>query len=503
MSNPTTILIEKLKLEPLLRERVFVRWEDQSGTPCTLGSRSSRNRQNLNFFIAVYYDMEGYIHIHFSLEVSIILAGNKQDIEMLLVVPPDVDFADVSKPYSISNIDDLSRRDASAIHDAKISDSLNVLYIQFDLSAKGFIVMKKKPTATIKPRNKTSTKLLCGLESLSNTTTFTVYIKPNDYALVGLEQLHNRIRNTPTDIRKTNMKEMYIEQVPELVEWNRFGPILLPPAYTQNPPQLFPEVQVPRSPSKAAVAETPARNPTTPNSTSVHGIFSPISEELSESEEDWDDIEETSRNIEMNSDVDSDEERLANLNSRELSQQFNYDLEVSKILESKFTEWMQAAMQINSNVYEHKRLTTKLSILGNCVRTSNTGVFDATIPWCSTLLFYDPFDSDMTPGLWEERNSWLLSDMAKLIKWANEVHYGAEMSPLLVNHFVKLGDTARTVALHHGYNDDSYKRQKCVCTTQVFIKFGKPVSSISGENSKPVSRKRLGTDSNTSKRVKI
>ncbi|PQE07813.1 lim domain-containing serine threonine- kinase protein [Rutstroemia sp. NJR-2017a WRK4] len=483
MSNPTTILIEKLKLEPLL---------------------------------PVYYDMEGYIHIHFSLEVSIILAGNKQDIEMLLVVPPDVDFADVSKPYSISNIDDLSRRDASAIHDAKISDSLNVLYIQFDLSAKGFIVMKKKPTATIKPRNKTSTKLLCGLESLSNTTTFTVYIKPNDYALVGLEQLHNRIRNTPTDIRKTNMKEMYIEQVPELVEWNRFGPILLPPAYTQNPPQLFPEVQVPRSPSiifeqetlsintiEAAVAETPARIPTTPNSTSVHGIFSPISEELSESEEDWDDIEETSRNIEMNSDVDSDEERLANLNSRELSQQFNYDLEVSKILESKFTEWMQAAMQINSNVYEHKRLTTKLSILGNCVRTSNTGVFDATIPWCSTLLFYDPFDSDMTPGLWEERNSWLLSDMAKLIKWANEVHYGAETSPLLVNHFVKLGDTARTVALHHGYNDDSYKRQKCVCTTQVFIKFGKPVSSISGENSKPVSRKRLGTDSNTSKRVKI
>ncbi|KAM3064832.1 hypothetical protein ACMFMF_011672 [Clarireedia jacksonii] len=508
MSNPTQILIEKLKLQRLLRERVFVKWEDQSG------SRSNRNRQNLNFFMDAYCDMEGYIHIHFSLEVSIILAGNKQDIEMLLVVPPDADFADASKPRSISNID-LSPLDASAIHDAEISDSVYVICIPFDLSAKGFVVMKEKPTATIKPRNNTSKKLLCGLESLSNTTTFTAYIKPNDYALVGLKRLHNHLSNTPTDTRKTNMKEMYIEHVPELVEWSRFGPMSLPPVYTENPPQPLPEVQVPQSPPvifeqetppsintiEAVIEETPARTPTGPNSTSVHGIFSPICEESSDSEVNWDDIEENWRNIEMNFDVDSDEEYLANLNSRELSQPLN--LEVSKILESKFVEWIHAAMQINPNVYEHRRLTTKLSILGNCVRTSNTRVFDATLLWCSALFFYDPFDSDKTLGLWEERNSWLISDIAKLIKWANTVHYGAEMSSLLVSDFVKLGDTARTVALHPGYNKDGYEHQKCVCISRVFIKFGKPGRCIGGENSKPLSRKSLGTDSNMSKRVAL
>ncbi|KAF7858592.1 hypothetical protein EAF04_009192 [Stromatinia cepivora] len=516
MSNPTEILIEKLKLQRFLCERVFVKWEDQSGTSFMLGSRLNCNKQNLQFLIAVYYDMEGYIHIHFSLKVFIKLKGNKQQIEMLLVVPPDADFADAFKPRLISNIGDLSRLDASVIYDAEISDSVCVIRIQFDLIAKGFVVMKNKTTATIKSWNDTSKDLIRRLESLSNTKTFTVYFKPNSYAQVGLAELRNRLSNTGThtDTRKTNMKEMYIRQGPVLVEWSRFDPISLPP-YTENPPQLFPEVQVPRSPPiiferetpsintiEAAIAETPVRTPTSPNSISVHSIFFPSHKELSNSEMNLNDIEEDSRYIEMNFDMDSDEERLANLNSRELSQQFNYDSAVSKILESKLVEWIQTARQINSNVYEHKRLTTKLLILGNCVRTSNTSVFDATIPWCSALFFYDPFDSDKTLGLWEEKNSWFISDIAKLIKWANKVHYGAEMSSLLVNDFVKLGDTARTVALHPGYNKDGYEYQKSVCIAHVFMKFGKPGSSISGENSKPVSRKSLGTDSNASKRVK-
>ncbi|KAF7885484.1 uncharacterized protein EAF02_003993 [Botrytis sinoallii] len=101
MSKPTDILIEKLKLQCLLREKVFVTWKDQS--------------------------------------------------EILLVIPPNADFANSSRSHLMSDIDSLSRLDASAIHDTEISDSIQVLCIQFDLDAKGFVVMKKKKTAaTIK-----------------------------------------------------------------------------------------------------------------------------------------------------------------------------------------------------------------------------------------------------------------------------------------------------------------------------------------------------------------
>ncbi|KAK6593056.1 hypothetical protein H4I95_11430 [Botrytis cinerea] len=513
MSDLTEILIEKLQLQRILCERVFIKWEDQSGESCTLGSRTKNNKKDLKLLMAAYCDEEGHIHIHFSIKVSISRDGKKHEKEMLLVVPPDADFSKALTPCSISTINALSRLDAAAIHDAGISDSVHVIYLPFDLITEGFVVRNTTSALKPKPWNRPSQELIRRFVSLSNTKIFTVYITPNDYARVGLKGLHDRLSktSTATNTRTNNMMEMYIQQGGVLVESSRLDPEL-PPQYTENPPQPLPEVQVPRSPPiifeqktlsintfETAIAETPARIPATPNSIVVHSIFSPICEELSDSEVDWDDIEETWR-----PDIDSDQEGLVNLNSRdpsqqfnsrEQSQQFNCDSEVSKILESKFAEWMETAGQINPNIHEHKRLITKLLILGNCIRTSNSGVFDATIFWCSTIFFYDPFDSDISPQLWE-RNLWLLSDMARLIKWANKVHYSAEMNPLLVDHFLKLGDTARTTALHPEYSYDSYERQKRVCTTQVIIKLGKPTS-------KPVSRKHLGTDSNTSKRVKI
>ncbi|KAF7927283.1 uncharacterized protein EAE97_009958 [Botrytis byssoidea] len=556
MPNPTEILIEKLKLRLLLRERVFIKWEDESGTPCTLGTRSSRNKQGLKFFIAAYHDMEGCIHIHFSLEVSITVGGNKQEIEMLLVVPPNADFANASKPRLISNINDLSRLDASAIHDAEISHSMHVLCIQFDLIAKGFIVIKKKTNMTIKPRNITSKILIRGLESLSNTKSFTVYIKPNDYALVGLEELRNRLSSTGAsiDIHKPNIKEIYIEQTPELMEWcTTHDSVSLPPPYTENPRQLLSEVQVPRSPpaifekgtplintTEAVIAETPpqlvpevqvglpspiifeqeaplidtiqtviaekpARISSSPNSTSVHGIFSPSREESSDSEVNLNHMGEDSRCTLTNFDIDSDEEQLANLNSREL----DHDPEISQMLNSKLLKWVQTVIRMNSNVHEHTRLTTKLSILGKCIRTSNASIFDATLLWCSALFFYDPLDSDpdSTLGLWEERNSWLISDIARLIQWANGMHHNVETNSSLWKHFIKLGDAARTVALNTRFNNYKYYDQKSVCIVCILAEFrdlggGGGDGGISKE-SKSASRKGLGTASNASKRVKL
>ncbi|KAI9646328.1 hypothetical protein NHQ30_005769 [Ciborinia camelliae] len=520
-----SVPIKKLQLKTLLRERVFVKWVDPSGMPFTLGSCLYDNKQNPKFVMTAGCDMEGHVHIHFSLMVSIKLAGKDQQMEMLLVVPPNANFANASTPLPKSNIDDLSFLDASALHEAGISESEHVILLRFDLTAKGFVVMKKKTSPTIRPSNSTSNKLIRSLESLSDMMIFSVYIRPNDYAREGLKELCKRLSNTGTAIHKTNMEEMYVQQGAMLVEWDRFmyqnRQDTLPPPYTDNPTRLLSEVQVPQSPPiifeketlsinnievaiAEKIAETPTQTPVSPNHTPVlHGMFSSSAEESSDSEVNLDDIEEDSRYIEMDFDVGSDEEFLANLNSRELSQQFKHDLAVPKMLESKFVEWVNGAMTINPNVYEHKRLITKLLILGDCVRTSNARVFDATTPWCSALLFYDPFDSDNTLELWEERNRWLISDMAKLIKWANEFHYGAEISSLLINDFVKLGSAARTFALHPGYDKAEYSLQRSVCIVRVLVKFGKP--GAGGKNSKPVSRKghTLETHSNVSKRAKI
>jgi len=213
-----------------------------------------------------------------------------------------------------------------------------------------------------------------------------------------------------------------------------------------------------------------------------------------------DDIE---KDIRIDFDVDSDEEKLAreqlaNLDYRELNRQFDYDLKVSQMLNSKLEKWIETVLPINFNIHHHTRLITKLSILGNCIRTSNTSVFDVTLLWCFALFFYDPLDSDSnnTFGLWEKRNSWLIRDIAEQIQWADEMRFSTEISSSLLEHFTKLGQAARTVALDPTYNKGVYLKQKSVFIAYVLAEFGKP-------GRKPVSRKSLGTGSNAPKRVKM
>ncbi|TEY20790.1 hypothetical protein BOTCAL_1744g00010 [Botryotinia calthae] len=254
---------------------------------------------------------------------------------MLLIVPPDTNF-DTTTPRLISNIGSLSRLDASAIHDAGLSDSVHVICLQFDLIIKGLILTKKKNTTAIKPRNYTSKELIRGFESLSDTKTFTMYIKPNDYALVGLEEICNRLSKTDTPIDIYTIKEIYVEQTPELVEWSRLYLVSLLPSYTKNP-QPSPEIQVPLLPIifeqdtplittiEVVIVETPDRTSISFISILVHSIFSPSCGELLDGEVNLDDMEKHLRYIEMDFDIDLDEEQFATFYSQKLSQQFLND----------------------------------------------------------------------------------------------------------------------------------------------------------------------------------
>ncbi|CAD6447873.1 f782ed17-820a-485c-aa5e-06c418fcc7a1 [Sclerotinia trifoliorum] len=186
-------------------------------------SCSHDNKHNPNFVMTAHCDAREHIHIHFSLTVSIKLAGKKLQMEMTLVVPPDADFASASTPRPISSIDDLSH-DASAIHEAGLSNSQHLFLLQFNLTTKGFVITKEKTAPIIRPSTTTTNKLIRNLESLSNTTIFSIYISQSTYAEIGLEKLRTHLSNTctDTDTRETNIKEKYIQQGAMLVEWSRF-----------------------------------------------------------------------------------------------------------------------------------------------------------------------------------------------------------------------------------------------------------------------------------------
>ncbi|KAF7877221.1 hypothetical protein EAF04_000906 [Stromatinia cepivora] len=512
-----SVPIEKLQLRIILREKAFVTWVDPSGVSSTLGSSLPNNRQSPEFLMTASYDSEGHVHIDFSIMVFI-KPGKKSQMEMMFVVPPNANFANASTTLPNPDSENSPLPDASALHNSGISDeSGHAILIPFNLPTKGFVIMKKTTSATIRARNRTSHQVIRMLESLSNMTIFDVYIRPSDYARRALKALSKRLGITGAATHKPNMLEMYVEQGAMLVEWGRFvyenRQDVLSPSHTNNLTRPLPKVQV--SPPQLALEEerlspdtneglvgTLTRTPVTPPLAPIlHGISSPSDAKLSDDEVNLEDFEEDSRCVELDFEADLDREFLANLYSRHPSQQLKDDLVVPKMLESKLVEWLTGALTTNPNAHEHKRLITKLSILAHCIRTSNAEVFDATIPLCSALLFHDPLDSD-NAQLREERNRWLICDMVRLIKWTNEFHYGAELNSLLVDDFMKLGSVGRTFASRSKYDDAEYRLQKSICIARVLIGFSKSGENINKESSEPVSRKRdaLETNGNISKR---
>ncbi|KAF7956994.1 hypothetical protein EAE96_004316 [Botrytis aclada] len=475
--------IEKLGLENLLQERVYIKWVDE-GHSYTLGSCLADNKENTNFLMKVVCDSEKRIHVYFSLKVTHKHTGKNRSMEMLLVVPPHANFDCYSKSLPISGLDDLSSHDASALHEAGISNLEHIIVLSFDLQFTGFVVRKERESATILPSNSTSSTLMQKLGALSETKSFKVYIRPSDYARANLKTVDERLRDKDVWICEPEMRKIYSQQGIMLVDWAQIkhrevkSKIIAPPSqsqpqpppYTKHDAQRSTEVQVPRSSPIADVHANKDVVPATPSLLPVcHGIFSPDCEEPSDDAEDLDldDIHKDLGHGGSCLEMDSDEEYLAALYAQQCSQQFRQDTS-SESLRLEFKEWLKAAMSISENVYEHSGLTKKLFTLGDSVHTSNVGKFDATRPWCSALFLCDPTDSS------RPTDEWFVSDMAGLIKWVNTFHRGAEMTILMAD-FLKLGSAARVC------DKNQYKRQKSDFLLRIWVEYDCSNISINGE----------------------
>ncbi|APA12339.1 hypothetical protein sscle_09g071090 [Sclerotinia sclerotiorum 1980 UF-70] len=470
-----SIPIEALQLVTILREKVLVKWVNAEGTASTLGSRLSHNRQRPELLMTASYDKEGHIHIDFSLMLAVKMGGKFKQIEIMFVIPPNVN------PALLETSSRNSVLDASALHDADISDELgHVISIPFNLTTKGFVIMKNT-NSLIRLQTSTSEQLIRNIESLSNTAVFDVYIRPSDYARESLKELCKRLGDTGIVTPRPSTLEMYAQQGSMLVEWNRFTykDRQLFPQHPPTPAQHPLEMSLPQEPQVALdggggplntveqeIATRQNRIEQRSNGEPVLGASITWSDvELSDVDVDLHDFEQSSNLVEMDVNICSDEEILANEQLRDLNLQLRHEM-----LRAKLVKWINGSLRLHPDVFRHRGLVNKLAILGDCVRRSNARTFDHTISWCSALLFYDPSDSS-DDQLWEERNRWLITRMANMINWINKYHYGAEFSSALFDHFVKLGRVARAFALGPGRDDTEFRHQRSVCIGWILSEF--------------------------------
>ncbi|THV53285.1 hypothetical protein BGAL_0055g00440 [Botrytis galanthina] len=426
----------------------------------------------------------------FSIKVAIKISGKRHYMYMLLAVPPHGDFEYASEHVSIQKLNDLSHLDASALHEAGISNLERIIVLNFDIRFAGFVVQKEKESTSICPFNKTSSKLIRAIKSLSLMKEFKVYIRPSDYARQHLKEIRECLHDTSVEVCESDMRKLYSQKGITLVNWTHFKhkehkepqdeP---PPLYTANDTQRATEVQVPRSPliayidKKSSPSIDEAIIPVTPSPVPVcHGIFSSSPEEVSDIgegshlDDDYKDPGRVETYLEV--EVNSDEEHLAEFNARQLDEEYLTDIRetsqrfrqdaTSEALASEFREWLDAAAKLNPNVLGHRGLTSKLLALGESVRESDVAKFDAIRPWCSALLFYNPTDSSSTSELQDSTNRLLVSDMAGLIKSINRFQRGAEMT-FLMEDFIKLGGAARAG------NKEQYTCCKVECQFRILV----------------------------------
>jgi hypothetical protein len=500
----------------ILSERVVAEWMDEHGRACVLGSCLNVNKQKPEFLMTVLQDTDTqHFHIRFSLTVTVKPAGKPRGKDLkkiLLIYSPDdlhmnlfTQLEHACKPIMASELVNTSVLRPSDLHEAGITDSDRILRVPFSLLDKGSIVvpdMFQTTSKPIQPTTTTSRELMRGLESLSNVLAFTLYIKPSSYADHGLKTLRRLLRETPRDV---DVVKMYLDRGAMLMDYGTLDNGDRPPPYCEKPIQ--PSVHAPQSPPLPTIAgkeisprtsddevrilETPTRTPARdytlpPSPVSVlQGIFTSTELDLEAIEStpkalDWDFPSDHERMEETM--CDSDEERY----TREASQ-IRQDLSVSKALRLEFELWMKGAMTINRDLYEHPLLSSKLSSLGEYARESNLKAFDLTRCWCSTLLFYEPVHSDNTARLWDEANRRLVTDMAKLIIWANKFRRCVEMcSEIFKHNLVQLGNAARAVALQPGSarNAATYEDQRAVCVASIYCEFGKANIGVGGPRSK-------------------
>jgi hypothetical protein len=354
--------IEILGLENLLAERVYIKWVDE-GSCWTLGSCMPGNKKNVDIIMKVVCDSKSkrHVHIQFSLKVAIRISGKRHHMYMLLAVPPHGDFEYASEDLPIQELNDLSHLDASALHEAGISNLERVIVLKFDIRFTGFVVQKEKKSTTICPFNETSSKLIRAIRSLSLMKRFEVYIRPSDYARQHLKEIRERLRDTSAEICESDMRKIYSQQGIMLVNWTHFKhkepQDQPPPLYTANDTQRPTEVQVPRSPlivytdTKSSPDINEAIIPETPSPVQVyHGIFSPDGEDLSDVGENshFDDGYKDSRHVEtyLEVEVNSDEEYLAESNARQLDIEYQFESNTRELDEEYLADIREVSQQL-------------------------------------------------------------------------------------------------------------------------------------------------------------
>ncbi|OJD34137.1 uncharacterized protein BKCO1_2500021 [Diplodia corticola] len=206
-----------------VNEQVLAEWVDSDSCETrTLGSLSAINRQDAGLAFRVGLDASlEQAFMRFSMDVSVRVSGRPRRRQLLLVLPLHVlSYKTPALEYDVLRISDIGES-APAVHDAGFSDSGFVLRARFDLQEPGYVLMPKSNAKALRPSTSTAASHLASIKSLSQALSFTLYIKPSDYAQQGIRMIYEQLRNDTLKQYPLHWDAMYGDHGAQPVEWQQ------------------------------------------------------------------------------------------------------------------------------------------------------------------------------------------------------------------------------------------------------------------------------------------
>lgn len=214
---------ESLDLVDYVNEQVLAEWSDPDTKEThVLGSLSTVNKQDAGLSLRIGLDrVLEQAFVRLSMDISVRVSGRPRRRQLLLVLPLHVlSQKTPALEYDVMKTPDLGSL-APAIHDAGLSDSGFVIRAQFNLREAGYVLMPKSNAKALRPSTSTAVNHLAGMMSLSQALTFTLYIKPSDYARQGLRMIDELLRDDTLKQYPLQWDAMYGGHGAQLVDWNQ------------------------------------------------------------------------------------------------------------------------------------------------------------------------------------------------------------------------------------------------------------------------------------------
>ncbi|KAK0610208.1 hypothetical protein DIS24_g12158 [Lasiodiplodia hormozganensis] len=212
---------ERFDLLDYVNEQVLAEWVDADTCETrTLGFLSTRNKQDasLSFRVGLDASLE-QAFMRFSMNVSVRVSGKPRQRQLLLVLPLHVlSYKTSALEYDIVRTSDIGES-APAVHDAGFSDSGFVLRAQFSLQEPGYVLMPKSNAKALRPSTLNAANNLAGIKSLSQALSFTLYIKPSDYAQQGIRMIYEYLRNDTLKQYPLHWDALYGDHGAQPVDW--------------------------------------------------------------------------------------------------------------------------------------------------------------------------------------------------------------------------------------------------------------------------------------------